>query len=271
MNNAALSKALLSLAVTVVLGAILAAMAAVYTQGAGAEGEAPDPEATDASGKIVKNQFDEVQGTVASDAQYEDEYEGEPYTSVETLDLLGVNPSKEQVVGAAEYVFIGSRRDKISEIPEYVQDATGAQTSEIAMPQTQYKVRISEDRIKFPALPPGSVIDYAGDGRPMVLVNQQGGRQCSSCVLELKNDDPLMNQDAIYMLSLKWNPERSWFEIVAQPEGKPKITDSGETNRENSIAAWSAAYQNEIPLDETEPPILAEGPGDNSTQIPPAE
>lgn len=115
---------------------------------------------------------------------------------------------KEKLVGFAENVFTGRVVEQVGseEMPDPEVEGPG-------IPQTQYSVEPLEN--------------IKGDLKDEITVNQQGGsiKQNGKSKKVLIEGDPLLEPGKRYMFVTRYEEDKDWYTIAAQPYGDIKVED----------------------------------------------
>ncbi|MBT2681034.1 hypothetical protein J7E38_18750 [Bacillus sp. ISL-35] len=125
---------------------------------------------------------------------------------------------QKQLVGWADNVFIG----KVEE--------TKGTSNEDGILETQYEVEVAEN--------------IKGQLNGRIMVNQQGGFEGNKLVLV--ENDQLLKEGESYLFVSRQNKQHGWHTIVP---AYGDIMIENETQKEELIAIYKAAYENEVPFE----------------------
>ncbi|MEH6796692.1 MAG: hypothetical protein V7694_21415 [Rhodococcus sp. (in: high G+C Gram-positive bacteria)] len=139
-----------------------------------------------------------------------------------------------QVAGFADAVFVGT-----------VLEQTGFETERSAIPETQFRVQVS-DSLK-------------GDVAEEVTVNQQGGTDPKTGEVLLLEDDPMIEVGKSYLFATRYNADFDFYTVIPF-NGHEELDQSAargvQPGDSDVVKGMRDAIANEIPYEEPQPHVV---------------
>lgn len=201
-------------------------------------------------------EFDEVHGVVP-----EGETEAGEYFAFGIAESF--LESDAELVGAADNVLAGTVVEDLGDNP--MEQEPGPNGEAIPpLPTREFVVEVN-DEVK------GSIADYqvyeeGDDGAVRIVVSQFGGKLHEGLPVEVPNGDPLLKVGSEYVLLLAYDEDLAAFVIVSQPEGDLLV--DGNEHKENLIARFDQAYDDEVPIEDVLQAQSEEEPEDEEAPSP---